>query len=191
MRVQYLPNISLFLLIFLFPAYSSAQEGGPSKVLEKLVADLKKSGEPAVIVDYVHWPTAWKALKPEEKAMTKSSSPAELKEYFRKFLSDPKKVLRGQIEEQLAALDGGPQGALEERINSILAQVEEQFTQGSEVLVNSKYQVGKELIKGDKAQVELRSSYQGQSKLESIDFIKIEDNWLLPKMDKLGNSPVQ
>ncbi len=191
MRAQYLPRISLFLLTLLFPAYSAAEEIGPSKVLEKLVAELKKSGEPAVIVDYVHWPTAWKALKPEEKAMTKSNSPAELKEYFRKFLSDPKKVLRGQIEGHLVGLDGGDQGAMEERISSIIAQVEEQFTQGSEVLVNSEYQVGKEVIDGYKAHVELKSSYQGQSKLESIDFIKIEDHWLLPKMDKLGNSPVR
>jgi len=181
----------IFLLLILFPAYSGAEGSSPGEVLNQLVKELKVSKDPAIVVKYVHWPSAWKSLKPGERELTKTKSPEDLKNYFKLLLTEPRTVLKKQLTGHLSDLEGENKAMLQTKMDSILEQVSEKFIEGSRILVNSDYEVGKETIAGDKGTVELKASFGGQSRAEVIEFIKISNNWWLPSVGKLGNSPVR
>ena len=164
---------------------SSISHKAPRLVVQEIVSKLKNKEGPSIVIDYIHWPTAFASLEEHEKSVTLATSSEELRDYFKKFLIDPKEVLTRQFESQLQSMPIEERDVGKEMMGGILAGLVGRFEDERKRLVDSEYEVGDQKIEEDHAEVELRISYQGSVEQESIKLIKVGDKWYLPGVDQL------
>jgi len=156
----------------------------PSDTVRKIIAELKSTKDMAVVLEHVHWPTAYKnnpSLGP-----TKASSPEELKDQYKKVLTDPAAVMR----QQMAA--SGRSEMPEAQLKMVMQRLEQQITQMKaemgEKIGRTEYQISGEEISGDRAVVTVTSELDGKSDTSDVDLILIDGKWYLSSFEGVGKA---
>jgi len=170
-------------LLFVSSAFAEVQ---PAEVVTEMIAKIKAEKNPAVIANYVHWPTAFKALDPKQKRLLEVNTADELKTYYKNLLNDPRTIILSQLEKHIQDLPEDKQAAIKARLSGIADQASSEFQKKKNKFLDSDYTVGESKISGDAASVEIFTNSQGEKKSESLSLIKVDNRWYLPSVDKLG-----
>ncbi len=175
-----------FIVYILVPAICLAapSTGKPEVVVQSMLTELKSEADPAVLLDYVHWPTAWKSFPQTQRDKIGIRSPEELKEYFENFFKDPDQF----IEKYIMSRYEGSQALPEQSITKMAETMKRKKAQMREKMKNTSYEIGKSTIQGNAASVEIVSTLNGKSKSQTLPLQNIDGKWYLPTMKLLDDS---
>jgi hypothetical protein len=154
----------------------------PDKTLTSLVQRLKATKDPLVILDYVHWPTAFKNMPDHERQAIKINSADELKGYFQRLFQNPDSMLNDQISSKFPGMSDDKRKELQETAVRMAAVMKDQRQRMQERLAKTEYQIGKVEAAGDNATVELISMLDGQTKISKVKLEKVGNAWYLPSV---------
>ncbi len=179
--LQRLWVLRIFLLVCaLAPFPVCAQEPGPREVVAQIVLRLKESKSPLVILDYVHWPSAYASFPEREKIAINVQSAEDLKRYYDKVFTDPSALIREQIAPKIKALPEDKRPELDAKLAAMEGVIKARFAEMTDMLARTEYQLGAAKEEGDTAVVELTTVLDGNSSSHDVRLIKIDNRWRLP-----------
>lgn len=186
-RIAVLSTKTVFVCLFLVMALARAASAAePDAVLQEIVDKIKAAENPSPVVDYVRWDEAFSKMTPEQKQSMKITSPAEMRELYRRVLRSPVSLMKSQFEEKLKSNPPPtPQAAEQQKVqlDQMMAQKEKEI---KDRIGGTVYVVGKSVVEGNTAIVELTQTYEGQSKTEGVKLIRTGDTWMLPSVAMAG-----
>lgn len=165
-------------------ATPTASERGPRELIEEMLARLKATHEPVVILDYIHWPSAYAAYPESETKMKQIDTPQQLESYMRAVLSDPQKYLRDQLAQRMSKLPEDMAAKLRastDRVVESMAMLKERMAQR---ISDTQYRIGKvTMLGGDHAEIELIAVLDEDERSSIVKLVKIENRWYLPTVE--------
>lgn len=193
-------NAALILIAFLLSFSSLFQisnlkaESNPESTVMDAIGKMKEEGNPAPIVDFIDWEQMYSDLPEEKKSVMKVDSPDSLMHFYRKVLSSPSSEFTHLIESKLQGViekDGkaGTEGKFADAINKLQNRLKEKETEVKNKLQNTEYEVISSKIDGEKAIVELKQNYKGETKVDNIKLHQKNNKWYFSSLsDALGQS---
>ena len=91
------------LLPLFFAATVCVAQGGAKQLVEEIVNRLKETGNAAVVLDYVHWPTAFENLPVSDRRLMEISSAEEFRSYVNGMVTNPQEFVRREYTTRLNA----------------------------------------------------------------------------------------
>lgn len=182
-------NRAFFLLCFFValvcvPSANVAWgETDPRAVVKAMLSRLKQTGEPVVILDYVHWPSAYANFPEAERRAMGITNADQLKAHVTKMLSDPSGFARERAQEMIANLPADRQAKVREQMNQMAAGLEAKTSEMRTKMSRIDYAVGNARIQGAFADVPIVSTLDGQTKTSDIKLQFIEGSWYLPTFE--------
>jgi hypothetical protein len=161
------------------------EDQGPRLVVQSIAGDLQREKNPAVILNYVHWPSAFSSLKAEERTRLKITSPEGMKNYFEGFFRDPGEFLKKELTERLEAMPQEKRASYAERFDHSVALMKKKQSEMKQRLASTSYSTGRVSVDGENARVELVSTVQGETRRELIPLVKVNGRWYLPSPSAL------
>jgi hypothetical protein len=181
---------SVFLvLFFLVNVEVVIAEKAPDVMVREVVAQIKSTGNPAVIVDHVDWPEAFKSMPDPDKFQLKITNPDEMKNFFREMLTSPSATMRKNMTDRLVSLPADKQAEAKLAIEKMSEKLVGREAELKQRIKDTDYTVSNPKVDGDRATVTLTQSYKGEKSEEKIELRKKNGEWLLPTF-KIGNSAV-
>lgn len=184
----------LFALLSLYALVANSlliegaiSEKAPDVMVREVVAEIKATGNPAVIVEHVDWPEAFKSMPDPDKYQLKISNPDEMKSFFREMLTSPSAAMRKSMTERLASLPAEKQEEAKLAIEKMSERLLAREAELKQRIKDTEYTVSDPKVQGDKATVVLAQSYKGEKSEEKIELRKKNGEWMLPSM-KMGGA---
>ena len=175
-----------FLLAFLLLlSVSSAHAANtPEQVVNEMLSQMKAAGNFAPVVEFIHWPTAYKQMiEGRPNSVFVASSPVELKEVVRKFVTQPGELVKEKFGPAMAALPAEQRAALDTMLAQQLAKVDAQKKAREAELVKATFRIKKSEVTGGKAKVEVEQTMDGKIDFWSLNLQQIDGSWYLPVFD--------
>ena len=178
--------LSALLLSTLLLPHSRAQadQSSPEGVIAEMTSRLKSSRDPVVILDYVHWPSAYAAYPEDQKRLQNLVSPEALATHMKGALGDPEHYLKEQFESraqrmppELATKLRASSDALVESMRQVRAHIQERIGDTTYRVVRS------ESVSPERARVILAITLGEETKESTIELQRIEGRWYLPTID--------
>lgn len=166
---------------------TALSEKAPDVMVREVVAQIKATGNPAVIVDHVDWPEAFKSMPDPDKYQLKISTPDEMKNFFREMLTSPSAAMRKSMTERLASLPAEKQEEAKLAIEKMSERLLAREAELKQRIKDTEYTVSDPKVTGDKATVVLAQTYKGEKSEEKIELRKKNGEWMLPSM-KMGGA---
>lgn len=176
--------LSLTLAALLsFPAIVAAQS--PKETVETMASKLKESGNPAAIVEFVHWPSAFETLDAQQRQIRNINSPEQLRNQYLELFNNPKAIFREQMDRMKAQMPPEQQQAVEAQMAQAETMLQNMMTEMKAKLAKTEFSVGEVADQGDSATVELITTSDGKSETNKLKMIKVDDKWYLATLDSL------
>lgn len=166
--------LSLLVTFFLAitPAFAAST---PEAAATEAIAKMQMAKDLLVVLDYVHWETAFKMMSSAERADLNVSSASELRSLYRKLVADPASYLRSNVlAVQAATSFGGP--IVEAMAQGFAFSVEKAKQQ----IVGAIYTVSSISSTSNAAYVEISASGSLGQYQKKVQLIKIQDKWYVP-----------
>lgn len=167
--------------LFLFLLISVCFAATPEETVNKMYQDLKSSRSLSTLVDYVNWDSEFQALKPEDKKSIGVNSSSELSAFVKKFLKSPGAVflekVKGTLEQVPPAQAAEIMKELTKKgaeLDTAIKKFEGEISKWEVSVLNSK-------ITGDKAIVNVKESFNGQTAERPIEMVQVNGKWYLTK----------
>ena len=154
----------------------------PDQSLSNLVQRLKATKDPLVILDFVHWPTAFKNMPARERQAIRVSSEADLKSHFQKLFQNPDGFLKDQLSAKFPGLSEEKRKEIEHSQARLVAAMKDQRQRMQERLSKTDYQIGKVDANGNNANIELISMLEGETKISKVKLERVGSTWYLPSV---------
>ena len=183
--------VRTLLLLFCFiltvsPTAIGQSSDGPSatpdKSLSNLVQRLKATKDPLVILDFVHWPTAFRNMPERERQGIRVSSPEDLKAHFQKLFQNPDGFLKDQLSAKFPGLSDEKRREIERNQGRLVAAMKDQRQRMQERLARTDYQIGKVEANGNNSTIELVSVLEGETKISKVKLERVGNAWYLPSV---------
>lgn len=185
-------KLSIFVALFLIPLFAfAAPKADPVETVNELVASMKSNGGFKGMLEHVHWPTALQNMDDEQRAAMGVKTPQDLKKVTLKFLEDPAKAFYERMSPRMKDMPEKTRKLTEDFIVMQQERLTQKLRAAEKRMVNSEYAVGKAVVDGDKASVQLTATYEGVSKERMIKLQKIDGLWYLPTSDLTGLDDAQ
>ena len=163
---------------------SLAETSTPKAIVEEMVTRLKASGDATVVLDYVHWPTAFANLPLNERRLMEISSPEELREYVKSMVSNPQEFVRKEFASRMQNVAPKDRETAKHDMEITVAKIQEQKTQIQKSISRTEYKIGEPDQTSDtNVTIPIIASLDGQTKTSSVALQQIEGKWYLPAMD--------
>jgi len=171
----------LFCIQVVSVAPASAQ-AAPEEMVIEMVDRLKSERDPSVLLEYVHWDTAFDNFPEEQRREIDVSSPGEFRGYFEGFFRDPANFIQKQMKGRMAGMTPEQQQMMQAQFEQMAASMVEKRRKIDEKMSRAEYKVGQIDLKGNTATVELITSLDGQTRSQSLPLELINGKWYLPTM---------
>lgn len=166
-------SLLLNLVLLTAPVYATPVSlTTPEVAAEQAIAEMQKSKDLVVVLDYVHWETAYKTMSPTEKADLKVSSAAELRALYTNLIKDPASYLRNNL--QTAKTSASP--VVEAMAQGFAYSVE----QAKQRIINADYKVSPISTTKHTAYVEILATSNLGTYQKKVQLIQIKDKWYAP-----------
>lgn len=165
--------------VFMIAIQLVAEPTSPKEVVRSFVNEYNQSLSPAVMVNYVHWPTAFNNLTSSQQSAIKVTNPEEFKAYITNTLKDPIQTVRKVVRAKMDTLTPEQRARLEQSLEQQIQQLEQQRQQLQEKMKNAVITVGEATIEGDKASVPVSTEFEGENKQETVQLERIDGRWYL------------
>lgn len=159
------------VLIFSLPGYSAAS---PELAAQNAINEMQKSRDLAVVLDYIHWETAYKTMTAAEKAELKVDSPSQLRALYTKLVKDPAAYLRSNMQRDPAASGTSP--VVEAMAQGFAFSVE----QAKQRIITADYKVFPVSSTKHTAYVEILATSNLGTYKKKVQLIQIKDKWYAP-----------
>ena len=150
--------------------------------MKALIAEVKSTGSPVAIIERVDWTTAFAQTLPEYRKGIGVKTPAELKDFYRSMFENPNAVMKEKLASKMDSLPPAKQAALEVLMMRVEASMKEHKQSEMDKLRRSKINVIGSKIDGDKATVEFESLLDGKTKTQTVQLIKVDNQWRFPTL---------
>lgn len=170
----------LFLVISLA---GSAFAQGPAEVLKVIVGKLKSSGDIRMLEDYVDWNTMLSDFGAEEREEFGIKTAEDLRNFYRKSFEDPSFLMKEMLDKQREGATAEEKAKIDETMKEMEKSIQEDMVTMKKQLTETEYTVGKETIEGDRAKVELTTKFEGDTKSDQVEFVKVNNKWLLATLE--------
>lgn len=174
----------VLLLSVLAEEPQQSEVAAVTKRAQEMIDRLQKTSDPVVILDYVHWPSAFAAYPAEEKQVSDIKTPEELKEYTRAILSDPQKFMNERFEQIAARAPPEVAKQMRESSKQVMAAMGEIKRRISARIKDTQYSIERvDIISDGRAKVVLRIVLDQERKRSPVIFEKHDGVWYLPSID--------
>jgi len=181
MRFKYI----VFFLISVFLPSVAAADLGPKETLEKILGDMVAQKNIAAVLNYIHWSTAFKNLKPAQRQQLNVTTPEQLKAFYKRMLNDPAGYLRERMEGRMASVPPEQRAVVEGQLNQMLDGVNQKLAQENAKIGRTKYTIGEVDTKGKRSTIQLSAAVDGQVKNNEVVLVQQEDGkWYLPSLEQ-------
>lgn len=157
----------------------SEEYATPAALLQTVLKRLETEGDPAVILPFIHWPSAFDAYGVEERRKTRIESAEELERYMSGALRDPQALLMEETErradrlpEQMRTQFSETMRALADRMGDVQQLVRKRVAATS-------YAYQDLNVQNDRATATVTARYQGREHHTPIDMRRIDGRWYL------------
>lgn len=156
----------------------------PEEMLSKLIAEVKSSGSPIPILERVDWKTAFAETLTDDRyrAAIGVKSPEELKSFYRSVFENPNALMKERVASKMDSLPPAKQAALEVLMMRVEATMKEHKASEMEKLRRSEFKITGSRIEGDKATVDFDAVLDGETKTQTVKFIKVDGRWRFPNL---------
>ena len=173
----------MFSVFVLFTAISSHAITKPEEAVQEMVTKLKQAGDYAVLLDYVHWETAFTQMSAQEKQALQAQNPSQLKTVVKEFLISPKKAILSKVGKDMEALPSEQKEMMTKMLTQQAEQIQTERAKRNQEIKRTEFKVGNAKVNGSRASVEVTELLDGQSKTRNIDLVLIANRWWLPSSD--------
>lgn len=172
---------SNFLLIYLlvFCTLVHADRSTPKGTVIEVIKALKKKGSYEAVLNFIHWPSAFKDLRNEEKKAFNISSPNDLRKYLAKAVANPEQLMRKRFEIMLAGKSEEEKRKFNQVLDKQLEQIRVRQKQLKQKIKDSSFSIVGVKQGQDTAQVELKARFNNTSETKPLNLIKVSDKWYL------------
>ena len=174
--------LCLFIAGFVSFSFSANAANDPIDTVKAAIEAIKQTGDPAAMIEFVHWDTAFAGLPADQKKSMKVNSGAELKNFFIQFFKDPSIMIKPKIEEMKAKVPADKQAQFEQQMLALSATMQQKLAEAKEKLKSIQYEIGKATVTGDLASVPLTSTIDGKSSTKDLKLINIDGKWYFPSL---------
>ena len=181
--------LCLLIAGFVSISFTANAANDPTDTVKAAIEAIKQTGDPAAMIEYVHWDTAFADLPAEQKKSMKVSSGAELKNFFLQFFKDPSIMIKPKIEEMKAKVPAEKQAQFEQQMLALTTTMQQKLAEAKEKLKTIQYEIGKATVVGDSASVPLTSTIDGKSSTKELKLINIDGKWYFPSLMLTGKQP--
>jgi hypothetical protein len=180
--------ISKLLHLFLFLSFGSslllahssgamAQPSTPDTVVKKALKAVQNSKNVTGMLDYVDWQLLYAQLDASGRKARSVTSAEDLREYNRRFFTDPRSIVAAQIDAS-AKTAGSPATVMsEEERRSLLEMTAAQIDDQNRQLSQADYTVGKPEINGENASVPVTATVNGKSASSAAHLRQTQGEW--------------
>lgn len=180
-------------IIALFAAGPGVAAPTPEGTVQEMLTRLKQERDPAVMLQYVHWQSAFDNFPSAQRQEMGVDSPAAFQKYFENFFKDPSHFMREQLRGRLDALPENQRAAVQSQMDHMVQMFAEKRKEMDEKMGRTEYTIGSVDKQGNAATVEITSSLDGNQRTQRIPLEFIDGRWYLPTMkfvqDKAGALP--
>ncbi|MFN8391970.1 MAG: hypothetical protein U0136_16895 [Bdellovibrionota bacterium] len=159
------------------PAQKVYGEKTPKGTVLALISELKSSQDPTAALNYVWWDSAFAKLNDTQRKYLSVRSPQSLRRFYQEMFTSPNMFLFREAARHLSDL---PPDRRQQLIDMLKSQ------EGVSVppppynrILNQLFEIKKETISGDTAEVELSILENRVASSERIELIKVQDRWML------------
>lgn len=170
----------LFLAILTLSLLAAGGGGGPEQMVKEMVDRLKSSRNPVVILEYVHWPTAWERLGESDRRQMAVTSAEGLRAYYEQILNDPQAFARREVERAIAGMPPEQQRMATAGMSGMLEDLRQLTDRMRERIRETRYEIGVASVRDERGQVELRSTLDGRTERSLLEVIRVGNRWYLP-----------
>lgn len=165
----------LFVLCLASHAYANTTASpAPEVAAMQAITEMQKSRDLAVVLNYVHWETAFKSMTPTEKADLKVTSASELRALYTKLIKDPASYLRNNL--QATNQSDGVNPVVEAMAQGFAFSVE----QAKQRIINADYTVFPVSATKHTAYVEILADSNLGTYKKKVQLIQIQNKWYAP-----------
>jgi hypothetical protein len=145
----------------------------------EMLQRLKQSGSYQTVLEYMHWQTAYKNLKPEEIKALNLRSPEDLQTHLNAILEDPSVFLREQYKLQAQNLPEEERVKLEQSVKIQIERIQKEQMLMQQRIKVSKFSIIKVVENADQAEVYVRSQTPGSDETKPLKLIRVDNIWYM------------
>lgn len=150
----------------------------PSDTVRAIIQDMKAKKDMGVVLDHVHWPSAFKGNP--AAAQLGATTPEELKNKMKAAMTDPMSVLEEHLDAQMGSM---PPAQKDQFLKMMAKTVEGSKQKMVDDLVATEFTVGKSIVEGENAKVEVTTLKKGKEEKDTVELILVDGKWFLTNMD--------
>ena len=173
--------------LLLTPMWTLATSS-PEDSLRTIIEQVKATGEPKIVLENVHWPTAYQNLSESQRQAMKVASSEELRKYYTNLFENPAAVISARLADYTKDLNSDSQKMSAEQIAQVSNLMKAQIAQAKQKLKNVQYQIGKADIQENRALIKLTSTFEGKNRESYIKMILVGDRWMFPSLDLVATT---
>ena len=155
----------------------------PEATVHSAIKELKSTGQPSAILNYVHWQTAFNQMSPMYRAQINADSPEALKSFYSKALKDPSEAMKGTLEGYASQLPPEQQAMMKQQMEKLGAMMKQRLDEAKKKLVEADYEIGKASVEGNDATLKLVATRGEETRSHDLKLIKIGEQWYFPSLD--------
>ncbi len=164
--------------LFAISAVASA-ELNAQQTVEQLLGKLQKSGSLTEVLEYVHWPTAYKNLTPEQSRMLEVGSPQALRSTTENLLKNPGKALTERLTSRFGNVAPEQKAMIEQMLSQQTSEVNRKIQDAQAQMKRAQYKILKTQEQGATATVLVQAEVDGKVDQRPIQMSKIDGRWYL------------
>jgi len=157
-------------------------------MVSEMIGRLKSERDPAVLLEYVHWDTAFRNFPEDQRREIQVSNPAEFRGYFEGFFRDPADFVQRQMQSRMSGMSSDQKQMLEAQFKQLANQMLDKRRRMDEKMSRAEYRIGEVEVEGNAATVELITTLDGQTRAQTLPLELINGRWFLPTMKFVESS---
>ncbi|RMG39690.1 MAG: DUF4878 domain-containing protein [Candidatus Dadabacteria bacterium] len=173
------------IVSMLFYSGTLLAEKSPSDTFKEMVARVKKEGRPSVMLDYVHWDSAFKELSAQEKQQLGVNNSKEFKAYLSGIFDNPRKFVTERMGSYLNQM---PPEQREAMVNQMVAGMEKESAKMKKEMMESTFKILDEKTDGDRATLTVQTKSADKTETEKIHMVQVGGKWYLSSGTFAGGS---
>lgn len=164
---------------------AAADPSTPDGALHEIIDTLKSTRDPASILNYIDWPSAFGRLKPEQKVGLGVNTAEDFKSTMVAMIKDPAEFIRKRLAASMPAGHGDNPGVAAALDVGIKA-AQEQARRMREKIMDTNFEVGSPTRNGNEASVPLTTTLDGQTRTTKVELELVNGRWLLSSLGLVG-----
>ena len=183
---EYLTGSLLVFGVLCATTAAGAAPSEPDAVVREMVDKIKAASNPSPVVEYVDWKNAFDTSSPMLRQQMHVNTPEEMKSSFARMLKDPSAMMKEHFQQQLESAPAEQKQQMQQQFGQMETMMKQREQEMKDRIKETTYDIGKPVIEGDKARVQVKQTFRGESRSEEVKLVKAGNTWLLPTFMPVG-----